>query len=612
MLRNQLSPLNRMAEPEKAYIWTSEDNLTEMTVDMDRAYEVSYLASRQQDEVAMTPYMKNALIKYDHYTDNKRLMVDDPITAAEKYIQRITAQELKDLYGKEVLSYNRELDALDVQHYYVDNFRNFKTGISMRDIQPGQDVQREQGFETFRSNAPDTPEIFYDNYVGNALVSVLNDMPRSIKASSEFKDWSGPFERKHTQVSWPFFYRDDVIVNAENDYTGGELSQYYGLTYGQMCVEIAKHTEIGCTLDYTVNMGYGRNQRGKGRPLIAMARIPAIVYNRMTQPETEACKVKCPFMVGYNDRAVLKNAMMKQAEIVVDNNWCMENFDYHAFDQSISPQWLGLGAYVWYNCAADNTSKEIVKYRAAYGLRGLLVDGLSKSAEPIYGRMFSGFIETNKTENVINATASTAALIKQDRDWINKIHRRSPYSRIYMGDDCLITYDRNCFNHDQYVKDIANYGFEVHPDKGEFGAFFLQNRLFRDGQGYTFTYPWTRVLRSVLFKEASRGLGPAGWTLATYSQLANIREYKEGLAFVRDVILEFDDYKLMLDEPISSIIQQVQEEDEKAIAANKRAMTTYDIINDGDPGKYHFDGKESRYLKALQNDIRPRSAQHEW
>lgn len=595
---------------ESLYIPIGQSSGINWDINWDRALEVSYLASRQVEEVAMTPYMRNALLHFGDIGVDERLKVDAPVTKAELYIQNKVEKELIRQFGSKREKYDRRRPVLDKRHYAVDCWRNFKTGTAMRDIQPGQSRQREEGFATFRKAAPRTEGLFDDPYYKVALRSVIYDMPQRIQKSNEFKDWSGPFANKHTQTSFPFFYRDDVIVSAENDQTG-DLKPYYGKTYGELCIEVARQIVESdlSTLDYAVNVGYGRNQRGKGRPLIAMSRIPAVIYNQMTQPETERCKMQCPFFIGYNSRSILRNAMAEQALWATDNNYAMENFDYHAFDQSISPEWLATAGAVWWYLAADKRSKAVVDERTLYTMSGYLVDGIASdqrdSIAPIQGRQFSGVIETNKSENVINSVASTACMLRQHDQWLNDICRRAPYARMYIGDDCCLTYDKQRFSHDTYVEDmIDNYGFEVHPDKGEFGAFFLQNRLFLDDDGLTFTYPWPRVLRSCLFREQSRGLGPAGWTLATWSQLANISEYREGLAFVRDIILEFDEQKLMLDKPIGAIIKQVQEEDEQAIAENKRARTTFEIVNDGDPGKVQLDRNQSRYLTELQSVIR--------
>lgn len=592
---------------KSAIVRNPDGKMKQVIVDLDRGLNISYLASRQVEEVSMTPYMKNALRKFNDIKDGERLTVSAPVTKAELYIQRRINVELIKQFGSRTAEYDRSLPILDVKHYAVDCYRNSKDGILMRDIQPGQQKQREIGFSEFRKPAPTTPNILSDRYVRVAIRNVIGEMPSKVRRSDEFRDWSGPFENKHTQTSWPFFYRDDVVISAENDATGS-LTKYYGMTYGQACVEIAKHTPISDTVRMGVNVGYGRNQRGKGRPLIAMARIPAVLFNRMTMPETQACKTKSPLFIGYNDRETLKSAMVKQANFVTDNNLAMENFDYHAFDQSISKQWMAVAGAVWLTIAADKESKEIVYYRTLLSMSGVLIDGIADAdgckVSEINGRMTSGFIETNKTENVINAIASTSCMLKQDDQWINKIQRRSPYPQMYMGDDCLITYDPLRFSHDDYVEHIKGLGFEIHQEKGEFGAFFLQNRLFKDDEGYIFTYPWTRVLRSMLFKEKSRGLGPAGWTLASYSQLANIVEYKPGLAFVRDLICEFDEEKLMLSTDISEIIAKVKQEDEQALEVNKRAQSTFDVINDGDPGKVQIGVESSRYLRDLQKKIR--------
>lgn len=171
----------------------------------------------------------------------------------------------------------------------------------------------------------------------------------------------------------------------------------------------------------------------------------------------------------------------------------------------------------------DDYGKRIAKARMISHVKSSLIDGLSNRYSPIYGRIFSGEIDTNRGGGIANAiaTLTISSLVGgyQFRRVVESIQRRNslnPHSSLpflmVMGDDNLLI-ENSRVNQSQYstlMKEIFN--LDVSHEKGESGLFFLQRRLFRvhGKDKVVMITPFTRVLRSLLFKENRKGLGPAG------------------------------------------------------------------------------------------------------
>lgn len=79
-----------------------------------------------------------------------------------------------------------------------------------------------------------------------------------------------------------------------------------------------------------------------------------------------------------------------------------------------------------------------------------------------------------------------------------------------MGDDNLLVQPKKLDDqkYSSFIK--TNFGMDVSSEKGEFGIFFLQRRLFKRNNSYVMITPFTRVIRSLASKEMRKGLGPAG------------------------------------------------------------------------------------------------------
>lgn len=137
----------------------------------------------------------------------------------------------------------------------------------------------------------------------------------------------------------------------------------------------------------------------------------------------------------------------------------------------------------------DSIGKKIARKRALLSLGTIVVNGMDNKLVPAYGRIFSGFIDTNRGGGLVNALITTYCLILQDKKY-SRICNQSPAYMLVMGDDNLNTYDPNYFKQEQFKSDMASLGFDINPDKGEYGTFFLQYRLIKTGEGsYEMKYP---------------------------------------------------------------------------------------------------------------------------
>lgn len=572
----------------------------EIPATIQRGMEVSKAASAQQELVEMTPLFHNALVKFDGFTDDSRLRVSDPETKAEKWFIE-AAKILLTKFNGTAKEYDENRNLTDVAHYNVQCWQNLKD--NWRDIQPGQADERKAAAKEYtRATSADgvyklleTDKIFQ-----KAVMLVLDQLPQ-VRASEEFLEVNLPFMSKHTNVNDPYWQNDRNL--APN-----------GQTYAQLTMDEARSIREGRQLyKYNLSTMYGRNQRGKGRLIIAISRIVNLWLNRLEAKEIEAYRKKCPLFVGYGDDTMLKRALTEMVQECSSRSLKMRNMDQSRYDRHVSYGWiLLLGAMSIYK-ANGKRSKDIAFWRAVLMSKTWLVNGLTGSIDEIYGRIFSGFIDTNRGGGVINALITTYCCMKQDKDYSSYIYDLI-YYMLVMGDDNCFVY--KLLDKAQMIKDMKNLGFDVNPEKDEYGPMFLQYRLFEDPQTHelVMAYAWTRVLRSMLFKETGKGLGPAGWTLAFWQQLSKLLEYPEALKIVVNLVLPFDREGLMLDKDIKDIISMVQEEDRikleeaKTQAQKSRVTTTADRLYDGDPQKNRFSAAiqsgDSKYLSELQAKLR--------
>nr|QAA77647.1 RNA-dependent RNA polymerase [Kumba picobirna-like virus] len=567
---------------------------------IQRGLDVSKAASAQQDLVEMTPLFRNALEKFDGFTEDSRLRVNDPETKAEKWFHEATEVLLTKFNGTSKV-YDENKPLLSVDHYNVQCWQNNKE--NWRDIQPGQADERLAAAEEY-TKATDSKRVFdlleRDKLFQKAVLLVLNALPE-VRASEEFLEINLPFMSKHTNVNDPFWQNDRNLAPD-------------GRTYAQVTMDMARKIKSGKELyKYNLSTMYGRNQRGKGRLIIAVSRIVNLWLNRLEAKEIDAYRKKCSLFVGYGDDKALKEALRQMVTECLTSGLKMRNMDQSRYDRHVSYGFILLLGAMSIVKANGARSKDIAFWRAVLMSKTYLVNGLTGQIKEIFGRIFSGFIDTNRGGGIINAIITTYCCMKQDPNYSSYVYDLI-YYMLVMGDDNCFVY--KILDHKKMIEDMKILGFDVNPEKDEYGPMFLQYRLFEDPQTHeqVMAYPWTRVVRSMLFKETGRGLGPAGWTLAFWQQLSKLIEYPLALKIATNLILPFDREGLMLDRPVSEIIDMIQEEDRakleeaKTVRQANRVTITADKLNDGDPTKSRFAESLSQggsgYLTDLQAKIR--------
>lgn len=133
---------------------------------------------------------------------------------------------------------------------------------------------------------------------------------------------------------------------------------------------------------------------------------------------------------------------------------------------------------------------------------------------PIYARIFSGELDTNRGGGLVNATASLYCMLSLDpsfREYYYEVMAKGSSALMVMGDDNLLVQPKALDNKKYSDLMKTKFGLDVSDQKGEFGLFFLQKRLIQKPDGnWIMVTPFTRIIRSLISKESRKGLGPAG------------------------------------------------------------------------------------------------------
>nr|UDL14484.1 MAG: putative RNA-dependent RNA polymerase [Picobirnaviridae sp.] len=567
-------------------------------------FESSFKASAQEPEVPMTPLMKNALEHYgDKTTDGYRLGVNDPETKAEKAIIANCKQLLLEFNGSKT-EFDDNLNIFDKAHYDVQCHQNMKDNL--RDIQPGQAKQRREMAKKYTTESSNNIEqvihLIETDIVFQKTILLILDMMPNVRASDKIREIDLPFMKKHTGVGFKWWMNDRTVDPKT------------GKTYGQITMDAAE--AIKDMYDewdgWNVSTMYGRNQRGKGRLLIAVSRVLNLLLNQLEGVEIPIYKTKFNLFAGYRDDEELKKVLINIGEACESKGLKCANEDYSSFDLTVGQGILALVGALSIMKANGSRSKKIALKRATYAQKTLLVDGLDKKVLRIIGRIFSGFIDTNRGGGLANAIQMTYEMMKLDTKYSDLVYELD-YYMLVMGDDNLHVY-----------RDIPNFrpllsrnmkrdfGGIINEAKYEFGPIFLQYRVFRDPatKEYVMAYAWTRVVRSMLMKEEAKGLGPVGWTYAFYQQLWKLYEFKEAFSIAVNLLIVFDTNKFYMDVPIAQLNEMLKQEDAAALAKAKtaaqkrRVTTTWDKLADGDPSKARFREENVGLLEKIQQRIK--------
>nr|UDL14466.1 MAG: putative RNA-dependent RNA polymerase [Picobirnaviridae sp.] len=569
-------------------------------------FESSRKGAAQEQEVHMTPLMKNALKHYDNWGDNEkhRLMVNEKPTKAEQAIVANMKQLLLEFNGSSS-EFDETLPLFDKRHYDVQCHQNLKENL--RDIQPGQADTRNRLAHDYTKPTSNSVEqiiqkIESDSLFQLAIKLILDQMP-AVRASDEIREINLPFMTKHSGVG-AFWWRNDRTVDPKT-----------GKTYAEITMSTAEQikNEYDKWDEYNIATMYGRDQRGKGRLLIAIARVLNLLLNQLEGVEIPTYKDKWPLFVGYRDDEALKQALITVGEECEARGLKCANEDYSTFDFTVGQGINALVGALSIEKANGSRSKQIAFKRAVYAQKTWLMNGLSNEVLEIYGRIFSGYIDTNRGGGIANAIQMTYEMMKLDPNYSSLIYSMT-YYMLVMGDDNLHVYSPKVSN---FRENLAanmkkDFGGVINEKKYEFGPIFLQYRVFKDPttKEYVMVYAWTRVVRSMLMKEQAKGLGPVGWTYAFYQQLWKLYEYPEAFSIAVNLLIPFDNNKFFMNTPIPELNKMLQEEDNAALAkANtdaqkRRVSSTWDRLADGDPSKARFNEENVGLLEKIQARIR--------
>lgn len=552
---------------------------------LQRGFDVSALAMGQEEQVQMTPLMKNALEKFGDKTSDKwRLTVDMPLTKAEQWFDKAIVTLLTKYNGVET-KYNESLPLTDKRHYDVQCWQNRHENF--RQIQPGQADERREAAEEYTRATKRIGLVSMlrkDPVLQKAVLLVFNALPE-VKASNQFLEVNLPFMTKHSNVGYKWWQNDRNLVEGSDE------------TYAQLTMRVSEKLSSKELDQWNISTGYGRNQR-KGRLLIAVSRVVNLWLNRLEAKEIEAYKSRSPLFLGYNDDVALKAGMIDMVKYADSNGIRMRNNDQSRFDRHVNYEWLLLKDAISVIKAQGQLSKQIAMKRAVLGTKTWFINGLNGKLEEFHGRIFSGFIDTNRGGGIINAIITTYCAMKQDPHYADLVYN-AKYYMLVMGDDNLFLY-RN-LDHAQFERDMASLGFKVNMDKDEYGPMFLQERVFKDEQGQlVMAYAWPRVVYSMLMKEQGAGLGPAGWYIAWLQQMAKCAEFPPAFKIIVNLLIPFDENHFFSDKSIDEVISMMKDEDRAALSEastagqRRKVTTTADKLRDGDPTK-------ARLVKALES-----------
>lgn len=575
-----------------------QDNLKDLHIDsnvLETGLKVSKQALFSTEDVALTPYTRNMMEKMD--PSIKELKAGDPETKMEKYLTQKTLEILEKYCGKEKTNYDKSKSVTDIDHYYVDCWRNFKRGDQIRHVEPGMNKQRQKNFEKFEKPIDEIGihKLFNSDVKFDLTLKILNEMIPHVKSSDKWEEVNLPFMNKHTNVGYPYF-KNDRLIDVKT-----------GLTYGQLTSKVAKGLSPQQVVNYPF-VAFGRNLRRKARPILGGSRIQALVYNQLEKKEIEDYKISSPLFIGYNDDIVLKEKMVKLAKWLETNDgYTVMNRDFAAFDTTVSPDLRRLIDAITVTKTVDKRGKDIAFWRGVSHYRSQLINGLTGNIRRIYGRIFSGEIDTNAGGGKVNAFVNIYSILHFDPSWltISKQLTKVGTSPLWvMGDDNLLVQPKKLDDkkYSSFIK--TNFKMDVSSEKGEFGIFFLQRRLFKRNNSFVMITPFTRVIRSLASKEMRKGLGPAGWTLATYMLLAQLIEWPELLLDVARIFAPYDEYRLGTVWTVKQLTKLVAIEDKEAIEkGNRKSMSTFLKLNDGDPLKSRWFNSDGSVNEGIVSDI---------
>lgn len=471
--------------------------------------------------------------------------------------------------GVEQHDYPESIPVDSKRLYDIDCWNGWKEDIW--DIMPGQEDQLRMGFNTYKN--PKT-----NMSVGEvitllqrepayqvATLALLHDLPVTT-ASREIRKINDPFMSKGTGVSYPDYFNDRTLRKD-------------GRTYAQYEIDLAEKAAsngiVGLrkfAYDNNVCTGYARFQRGSGRPLIAQSRRCNLVINCVNGPEMELWKDSEALRAAFVDEEQLLAYLSKLGDWVLARDYAdAANLDYSKWDRNLGAGWIAYQDAVRYLKAADKFTRELILIRYVCNAKSYLVDGLSNSVSPIYGRMTSGYLDTTLGNSTCNRGMSRGTACLLDRNHIRDFTKPlNGCDLTVVGDDLLLIARKGFISKFAKLSNAKTKTVMHEDEKHARGIMFIQYRAFRVNGKWVMAYNWPRVLRSMLSKENAKQLGRGGWTFAFYQQLGKLLMYDEACMIALNIAAAIDRYHLSLDIPVADLMKMVQDEDANRIKVGSR------------------------------------------
>lgn len=571
----------------------------EVSPDVARAgLDLSARVCAQPETVVATPLMKNLLVAFgdvDQHQDPEtgEWSTDKLPTGKESkavaWINEVVQRCLAKFNGAEAHDYPDDLPIDNIRYYDIDCWNGWKDKVW--DIQPGQADERKKRFLEYGSPKTNASVDYVakllasDDVLRKAVLTEMDLIP-TVTASQDVNAISDPFMSKGTGVSYPFYRNDRTVVPGSKE------------TYGQYTIRLVEEANRKgwdslkeLALQNSVYTGYPRNQRGKGRALIAQSRLTNLVINMVNGPEMELWKANTFEGIAFQDEETIRRELSKLLDAGLRTG--AANLDYSAWDYNLGEGWLCLQDAMRYLKATDQRTRDLIELRYVCNTNVLFVDGPNHKIHKVYGRQMSGYDDTTLGNTTAQRVISRYCAMKASRDYTKQVSDPNDgHCIIAVGDDvCLLI---NWEDVPRFVR-IANDVCKVviHEDeKHAKGVMFIQWRAFRENGETRIAYNWPRVLRSMLSKEDAKGLGRGGWTLAFYQQLGKLLQVPDrGLNVVVSITAACDQHHLSLDVPVGEILSWVKAEDEarvKTSATNRSAKmlrknTTAERLYNGNP-----------------------------
>lgn len=545
---------------------------------LERGIRASALATRDPEFVATTPLMKALLVimgdvKQTQGADGEwhtdKLKVGAKSRAVE-WINEVVRKALTTFNGKETHDYPVDLPIDSEQFLNVDCWNGWKEGVW--DIVPGQREEAEEGIHTYEESktnlsVPQILRLLQGNKAAKIAAEWLMYEVPAVQAERGITKIHDPFMSKGTGVSYPDFANDRTYLpNSE-------------VTYGQYEMNLAREAlakgynhALEWARQNSVFTLYMRRQRGKGRPLIAESRRTNLILNCVNGPEMEKWKADPALGAAFwNEEKLLAHLAELGDWVLSHPGYTAINYDYSKWDRN-----LGIGLIALQNAARllkapDRWTEDLIIMRHQCASRAPLLDGIERKKKIIYGRQFSGYLDTTLGNTAANRFVSRAGAVHSDPSHIERVARplRGRDLTVVGDDVLLVTKDGGESAFIDYVNNVL--GTVIHEDeKHARGLMFIQYRCIKFEGKWIITYNWPRVLRSMLSKESSKQLGKGGWTVSFYQQLGKCRMHKPSLAILVGITAALDQYHLSLDTPVETILEWVKEEDKLRVAQGAR------------------------------------------